>query len=441
MFDFFLSHSKRDLHVVDPLRAQVEMLGYAAWYDEEQIFPGDDWEAKIASGIRACGSVLFAASVNSFLSENCRTELLMARRYNKRIIPLILDDSPTPAHLAWLDRFDQIRYAANGDHMIELKRVFPPRGAENPQPPPLPMSQSYPDVVAPHIWDHFAENLPWLVNRSVQKEAVENLIAAQLKPVPAIAESPQPGGPIVVILHGAQQEEPREFQQLLAETHLPEISTRERLLGFSAGTRYAKLENHRVTPCSDDDLKRPREFAAALPKRLARQLPGRVEPNLKSVTRRLESSPACHIFSFRYLSSGSQRQMRKFLTGFLDFWASSDWRLAPESRCLVTLSITHLPRKNRARAVERLKSYGQKKMPEGRFLVLEALESVSLGDALDWLALPAVEDALKLLKLDTQRLESAIIAAFGPRERLPMQDLVPLLRKILATSDPVSVNG
>ncbi len=128
LYDLFLSYSSRDSHVAEPLRDQLQALDYRVWQDGQQIAPGDDWFANISNGIRCSGTVLFVASVNSYLSDNYRDELRAARQENRRIISLVLDGANRPGYLSFLGQYDHIRYEHGGGHMHELKRVFPPRG-------------------------------------------------------------------------------------------------------------------------------------------------------------------------------------------------------------------------------------------------------------------------------------------------------------------------
>jgi hypothetical protein len=418
VFDLFLSHSKRDLPTVQVLLSRLKALGYSVWFDEEQIRAGDDWEAQISTGIRRSGAILYVASINSYLSDNCRHELITARDLNRRIIPLLLDREPFPDFLAWLGRYDHLRAAANGDHLVDLKRDFPP-GA-------LLKEQEVRGPSARH--DELWTELPWLVDRAQPKERVEAAVLHEFRLLQQRPESLPAGGPMVIILHGADEEEPIEFQKLLIRRHLPEATERDRLVGTRGRTRFRKLEVVPVKPWSPDDIARSRDFGAALPNRLAKAVD--VSGGLDAVKRRLDSSPACHLFTFHYLSTGNGWEMQRFLRTFVDFWAAPDWQLRSDTRCLVLLSVTHLPRKNQSRAVQRLADYGKKRLPAGRFLLLDALSSVRPQDVMEWLDLPAVDEALKFQR---QRPDTsgALRSIFGNKGKLPMRQIVPALRKLL----------
>lgn len=358
------------------------------------------------------------ASINSYLSDNCRHELITGRDLNKRIIPLLLDREPYPDFLAWLGRFDHLRHAANGDHLHDLKRDFPPGT--------LLKDQTFRGGNARH--DELWTELPWLVDRAQPKERVEAAVLDEFRLLQQRPEKTLPaGGPVVIILHGADEEEPSEFQKLLIRRHLPEAADRDRIIGTRARTRFRKFEPVPVKPCSADDIARSREFAAALPNRLAKAVG--VAGGFDGVRRRLESSPACHLFTFHYLSTSNGGEMQRFLRTFIDFWATPAWQLRADTRCLVLLSITHLPRKNQARTVQRLADYGKRQLPNGRFVLLDALASVRPQDVLDWLELPAVEAALKLHPHPPGT--SAIQSIFGRKDKLPMRQMIPALRKLL----------
>jgi len=60
-------------------------------------------------------------------------ELRLARRYHKRIIVLDLERIDPPASLTWLNEFHWIKVVDSGQHVVELREVFPPDHPTVPQ--------------------------------------------------------------------------------------------------------------------------------------------------------------------------------------------------------------------------------------------------------------------------------------------------------------------
>ncbi|MBO5556590.1 MAG: toll/interleukin-1 receptor domain-containing protein, partial [Oscillospiraceae bacterium] len=96
----FISYSHRQSEdVVDTIRLLHEG-GYRLWYDEG-IPAGSDWPDNIARHMEACDGVLFFQSAEALRSPNCLSEIRTARRLNKPIQVVRLDDSAADA--AWRD--------------------------------------------------------------------------------------------------------------------------------------------------------------------------------------------------------------------------------------------------------------------------------------------------------------------------------------------------
>ena len=70
---------------------------FLIWYDEG-IAAGEDWASSIAKHMRSCNTVLFFPSKDSFRSGNCLTEIRTAKKLNKKIYCMPLDDTDPPAY-------------------------------------------------------------------------------------------------------------------------------------------------------------------------------------------------------------------------------------------------------------------------------------------------------------------------------------------------------
>lgn len=60
----FISYMREDKEAVDELQGALETLGIIVWRDTENLWPGEDWQAKIRSAIQA-NSVAFVACFSS----------------------------------------------------------------------------------------------------------------------------------------------------------------------------------------------------------------------------------------------------------------------------------------------------------------------------------------------------------------------------------------
>ena len=128
--EVFISHSHRDRHEAIVIRDIVERYGAQTFFDQEEIYPGDDLPDRIQEGIDACDLFLLVWSGNAASSEWVQNEWNLAYESRKRIIPYVLDGMPLPQglrNLVYIDSTDQ----QHGNAKL-LKTVF----GEDFSPPP-----------------------------------------------------------------------------------------------------------------------------------------------------------------------------------------------------------------------------------------------------------------------------------------------------------------
>lgn len=101
---------ERTLEVVEAVRAH----GFNAWIDQAGIAGGTAYGTEIASALRDADAVLLIASDASLVSKNVRQEIMLAWRYDRPIIPLILHALLFPDDVAywlegaqWIEVFDR----------------------------------------------------------------------------------------------------------------------------------------------------------------------------------------------------------------------------------------------------------------------------------------------------------------------------------------------
>jgi toxoflavin biosynthesis protein ToxD len=99
MIKLFISYRSLDSAKVDTLVARMKSLKdaddkplYSIWQDKTSILAGQDWWQAIVQGIIDCDVFVFMVSGESVKNINCRDELTYARKRNRPIIPIVLED-------------------------------------------------------------------------------------------------------------------------------------------------------------------------------------------------------------------------------------------------------------------------------------------------------------------------------------------------------------
>lgn len=95
MPDVFISYSRRDGEFAKRLNNALQKDGYDVWIDWEDIPKATNWLNEIYSGIETASAFILIVSEHSLKSEVCNDEIAHARKFNKRIIPIIRQ-VPTP---------------------------------------------------------------------------------------------------------------------------------------------------------------------------------------------------------------------------------------------------------------------------------------------------------------------------------------------------------
>lgn len=90
----FLSYSRKDAEFAQELLSALELLGFDAFLDKEDIAPGEPWEERLSSLIRSADTVVFIVSPASSISKHCPWELEETIRNAKRLVPVILSEVP-----------------------------------------------------------------------------------------------------------------------------------------------------------------------------------------------------------------------------------------------------------------------------------------------------------------------------------------------------------
>ena len=103
-YDVFISYSRKDYvdeqkniiegNAISQIKEAFNEANISYWFDEDGIYSGDKYMAKLADAIAESSVLLFVSSINSNASEWTAGEIGTAHLYKKKIIPFRLDESP-----------------------------------------------------------------------------------------------------------------------------------------------------------------------------------------------------------------------------------------------------------------------------------------------------------------------------------------------------------
>ena len=90
----FITYAHQDTEAQKKLKtylALMEREGKIAFWDDNKILPGDEWEKAISDNLAESAILLYLVSATSLASKNCNKELAEALSANIRVIPIILE--------------------------------------------------------------------------------------------------------------------------------------------------------------------------------------------------------------------------------------------------------------------------------------------------------------------------------------------------------------
>ena len=101
MTDIFISYSRKDIAYARLLHEAIKENGFETWIDWQDIPPSTDWLQEVYGAIEQADTFIFVLSASSSLSEICKLEIEHARKNNKRLIPIVINDvNPSSVHPA-----------------------------------------------------------------------------------------------------------------------------------------------------------------------------------------------------------------------------------------------------------------------------------------------------------------------------------------------------
>ena len=90
----FVSYSRKDTAIVQPVLKKLKHDGILVWYDKEGIPPSAIWRKTIAENVDSCSAFIVFLSGKSVQSENVKDQLNAAidRRGEIKLIPIFTED-------------------------------------------------------------------------------------------------------------------------------------------------------------------------------------------------------------------------------------------------------------------------------------------------------------------------------------------------------------
>lgn len=95
----FVSYARKDSKLIRQAVALLEAGGAQVFRDIDDIAFGDDWEEVIVRKLQECERVMVFWSVNAQASEWVGKEYTIALEQQKRMVPVLLDNTPLPPEL------------------------------------------------------------------------------------------------------------------------------------------------------------------------------------------------------------------------------------------------------------------------------------------------------------------------------------------------------
>lgn len=113
--DIFISYSRVDSAVVREIYEMLEKSSFKCWLDVDGMYSGISYKKVIVDAIKNSKIILFMSSVNSNKSRNVVSEVSVAVEYDKKIIPVRLDDTPYSESIEYdIINYDYVVYDKSG---------------------------------------------------------------------------------------------------------------------------------------------------------------------------------------------------------------------------------------------------------------------------------------------------------------------------------------
>ena len=172
----FISYSSKDREAADFIAEQLRVRGADIFIDYQRLVGGEDFIEQLAAEIESCDSIIFVLSEHSAESRWVRKEIQYADHYEKRIVPVALDNATIPRALFFLTTIQRIELAGwenDRQNSKGLRQLAATLGL--PEVPPTPANKPIRTGV---ISAHTAKDLKVRFTLLGHQAAVRSIAAA-----------------------------------------------------------------------------------------------------------------------------------------------------------------------------------------------------------------------------------------------------------------------
>jgi len=120
----FISYSRKDIEFAKRLTGELQKHKLDFWIDWEGIAPTVDWWKEIEKGIEGADIFLFLISPDSVRSKVCGQEIDHAILNGKRLIPLLVHETPGDEIPPQLGHLNWISFSKDGDFDAALEKLL-----------------------------------------------------------------------------------------------------------------------------------------------------------------------------------------------------------------------------------------------------------------------------------------------------------------------------
>ncbi|MBD1807125.1 TIR domain-containing protein [Microcoleus sp. FACHB-SPT15] len=127
MTQVFLAHAEEDSQVMDRIRKSLWRECFTVWTNKTDIQTGEAFEDAIERGIEQADNVVYLLSPDSLNSQYCQQELDYALLLNKRIIPILVRETPPegmPPVLRGLHYIDLTDNVKEEDYQLDESQLL-----------------------------------------------------------------------------------------------------------------------------------------------------------------------------------------------------------------------------------------------------------------------------------------------------------------------------
>lgn len=124
----FISHSSKDEALARRIADVLKKEGLEVW-DDREIFPGDNWAAKVAKALDESNAMVVLLTANGIASRSVRQDVSYAlgeKRFKQRLIPVVVGSAEQKSgeNFPWILKYlKPVRLAESDNDEEDLKQI------------------------------------------------------------------------------------------------------------------------------------------------------------------------------------------------------------------------------------------------------------------------------------------------------------------------------